>query len=438
MKLGIFGLGYVGAVSAGCFCKLGHEVIGVDVQAVKREKIMEGRSPVIEPGLDEIVSDAVKAGRLRVTADVEEAVLGTDVSMICVGTPSRRDGSLNLGYVRRVCEQIGSALRNHDGYHVVTIRSTMLPGAAEEVAIATLEETSRRKSGKDFGFCVNPEFLREGSAVADFFSPPKTVIGADDEKSAQVLVQLYEKIDASIFVTSLPVAAAIKYAANAFHALKVVFGNEIGVLCRSVGIDSHQVMEVFCADTKLNISPVYLKPGFAFGGSCLPKDLRALLDLTRRTNVRLPMLESLLPSNEAHIRRLVDEVLEYGKKRIGVLGLAFKAGTDDLRESPIVNVVEALIGKGYDLRIYDRNVSLAAIVGANRDYILNEIPHISSLLANDPQAVVAHADIVILANADSDFRRLMQEQGQDKIVFDLVRLFSNDEPVGRHYNGICW
>ncbi len=438
MKISVFGLGYVGAVSAGCFCKLGHEVIGVDVLEVKRQKIAAGESPVIEPEIDELIATAHKQGQLTATDDVAAAILGSDVSLVCVGTPSRRDGSLNLDYVQRVCEQIGAALKDHKGYHVVTIRSTMLPGAAEDVAIPALERASGGRVGKDFGFCVNPEFLREGSAVKDFFGPPKTVIGTRDTRSGELVAKLYADIDAPLFITEIPVAAAIKYADNMFHAMKVVFGNEVGTFCRSLGIDSHKVMDIVCADTKLNISPVYLKPGFAFGGSCLPKDLRAVLDRARRSAISLPMLSSLLPSNELHVRRFVDEIVGRGKKKVGVLGLAFKAGTDDLRESPIVTVVEALIGKGYDLQIFDRNVALAAMVGANKQYIMDEIPHISSLLRDDINQVIDDSEIVVIANSDPGFRDALLARGHDKIVFDLVRLFSPEQPAGCDYNGICW
>lgn len=438
MKVSIFGLGYVGAVSAGCLCRLGHEVVGVDPIDAKREKITSGQSPVIEPELEELISEAVGAGRLRVTQDVREAICGTEVSLICVGTPSRRDGSINLDYVSRVCKQIGEALRDHQGYHAVAVRSTMLPGAAEASAIAELESASGRKVGEDFGFCVNPEFLREGSAVKDFMNPPKTVIGAFDKRSATTVSQLYDRIEAPLFVTAIPVAAAVKYVDNAFHALKVVFGNEIGLFCKSLGIDSHQVMDVVCADRKLNISPAYLMPGFAFGGSCLPKDLRAILDYSRQGALSLPLLSSLLPSNDLHIRRFVDDVVAERKKTVGVLGLAFKPGTDDLRESPIVTVVEMLIGKGFDLRIYDKNVSLASLVGANREYILNEIPHISSLICTDLNQVVDHGEILIVANRDDLFADALRRRAGDKVVFDLARQFSPEDPVGARYLGICW
>jgi len=439
MRISIFGLGYVGAVSAGCFCRLGHDVIGVDPVEAKRDKIAKGESPVIEAELDELVAAAVGEGQLRATADVVDAIHSSDVSMVCVGTPSRRDGSLDLDFVRRVCGQIGEALASREGgYHVVVVRSTMLPGAAEQVAIPALEESSGLRAGEDFGFCVNPEFLREGSAVRDFFEPPKTVIGALDERSAAPLRELYRSIEAPTFVTGIPVAAMVKYTDNVFHALKVVFGNEIGSLCRALGLDSHRVMEIVCADEKLNISPAYLMPGFAFGGSCLPKDLRALLDRARMEAVGLPTLSSLLPSNELHVRRFVEEVVAQGKRRVAVLGLAFKAGTDDLRESPIVSVVETLIGKGFEMRIFDRNVSLAAIIGANRAYILNEIPHISTLLCDDLDETVDAAEVVIVANKDEAFERVLRSRGADKVVFDLARQFSPDDPVGAAYHGICW
>ena len=438
MKVSIFGLGYVGAVSAGCFCKFGHDVIGVDPVAIKREKLAAGKGPVIEAGLDELIAAGVKDGRLRVTADAAEAVCESDLALICVGTPSRRNGSLNLDYVAKVAMEIGQALRTREEYFVVTVRSTMLPGAAEEVVIPALEQASGKKVGKDFGFCVNPEFLREGAAVTDFFEPPKTVIGAYDERSAQPVKELYSQVTAPLFVTEIPVAAMIKYVDNAFHALKVVFGNEIGSFCKALGIDSHKVMDVVCADRKLNISPVYLTPGFAFGGSCLPKDLRAVLDRARQTSLHLPMLAGVMESNDLLVRRFVDEVVTFGKRPVGVLGLSFKPGTDDLRESPIVAVIESLIGKGYDLRIFDNNVSLAALTGANKDYILNEIPHISSLLMDDAAAVADFAQIIIIANRDDAFTDILNDAARDKIVLDLVRQFSPEKPCGNPYVGISW
>lgn len=438
MRISIFGLGYVGAVSAGCFCRLGYEVIGVDPVGIKREKLASGRSPVVETGVEELIADGVRQGRLSVTDDPAAAIAASDISLICVGTPSRRDGSLNLDYVVRVCKQIGEALRERETYHVVTVRSTMLPGVAKDVVIPTLEESSGKRVGRDFGFCVNPEFLREGTAVQDFMEPPTTVIGAYDERSAEPLRRLYQPIEAPLIVTDVCVAAMVKYVDNAFHALKVTFANEVGTICKRLGIDGHEVMDIVCQDTKLNISPAYLKPGFAFGGSCLPKDLRAILDRARQETLHLPVMSSVLPSNDLHIRRFVDELIALGKQPVGVLGLAFKSGTDDLRESPIVTVVETLIGKGYDLRIYDKNVSLAALAGANRDYIMNEIPHISSLLMDDLAAVVAHASIVIVSNREPEFEQILRERAQEKIVVDLARQFAPSAPCGKKYIGICW
>jgi GDP-mannose 6-dehydrogenase len=438
MKVAIFGLGYVGAVSAGCLCRLGHGVIGVDLVPIKREKIAQGLSPVVEPQLGELIAEAVDKKQLTVTGDADTAVADADVCLICVGTPSRPDGSLNLDYVARVCRQIGEALPARSERCVVAIRSTMLPGAAEATAIPALEEASGMRADHDFGFCLNPEFLREGSAVADFMSPPKTVIGSRDERSAKTVAALYQGIEAPLFLTPLDVAALVKYVDNAFHALKVTFANEIGTLCKRAGVDSHAVMEIVCADRKLNISPAYLMPGFAFGGSCLPKDLRALLDRARQESLAVPVLSSMLPSNELHIRRVVDEVISHGKRPVGVLGIAFKPQTDDLRESPIVAVIEALIGKGFELRLFDRNVSLAAVIGANRDYILNEIPHISSLMHTDPFDVVDRSEIVIVASKDPEFKAVLRSRGSEKIVIDLARQFTPQTPCGAPYIGICW
>ena len=435
MKISVLGLGYTGAVSSACFCELGHDVIGVEVVQAKREKIARGESPVIEDKLDDLIARAVEAGTLQVTESVREAVHGSDVSIVCVGTPSLRDGGLNLEHVERVCTEVGEALHGRDDYHVVVVRSTMLPGAAEHIVLPTLERASGRRAGVDFGFCVNPEFLREGSAVDDFFHPPRTVIGAIDERSGAVGAALYQGIDSPLIITSLAVAAMVKYADNAFHALKVVFGNEIGALCKTLGIDSHQVLEIFCKDEKLNISSAYLTPGFAFGGSCLPKDLKALLDLAQRQSVHLPMLSTVLPSNELHVRRFVDEVMACGRRPVAVLGLAFKGGTDDTRGSPIVSVVETLIGKGFQLKIYDHNISHAAPVGAGMP---NEIAHISSLLSQSVEEAIADAEIVIVSNRDDEFARALREKGADKIIFDLVRQFSPDDAPGAEYYGICW
>src|SRR5437667_9482427 len=382
MKVSVFGLGYVGSVSAASLAADGHHVVGVDVNRHKVSSVNAGKSPIIEPGLDVLLARAVEEKRLRATTDVAQAVHTTDISLICVGTPSRRNGSLDLTYLTRVCEQIGAELRDKSQYHVVVVRSTVLPGTTHEVVIPALERASGKKYGEGFGVSVNPEFLREGTALKDFRKPPLTLVGHNHAADASGTIALYQAIDAPLVSTSIRVAEMIKYTSNTWHALKVVFANEIGNLCKKLNVDSHDVMEIFCRDEKLNLSSYYLKPGFAFGGSCLPKDVRALQYRAKQVDVDLPVISHILASNTLQIQHAVDEVLETGKKKIGLLGFSFKAGTDDLRESPMVILAEALLGKGLSLRIYDRNVLLARLVGGNKEYIENQIPHLSSLLCD--------------------------------------------------------
>ncbi len=441
MKISVMGLGYVGAVSAACLAKQGHEVIGVDPQRAKVDLINQGRTPIIERGLGEIIEAEVAAGRLRATSDVAAAVRHTDLAFVCVGTPSLPNGGIDLRYMRRVCEEIGQALRGHAGAPTVVIRSTMLPGTMRDVVIPTLEAASGKRAGAEFGVCINPEFLRESTAVHDYFNPPKTVIGELNRASGDLLASLYAQVTAPMIRTDVETAEMVKYADNCWHALKVGFANEIGNICKAVDVDSHRVMEIFCQDTKLNLSPYYLKPGFAFGGSCLPKDLRALLHKARTMDVDVPILAAVLPSNELQIdravRAVIDAAAKAGSRRIGVLGFSFKAGTDDLRESPVVELTERLIGKGYDLRIYDRNVSLASIHGANRDYILNHIPHISRLMVGSIAEVMDHAGTLVIGNADPDFREVPKLLGDGQTVIDLVRV-ADSRSVSGVYEGICW
>jgi GDP-mannose 6-dehydrogenase len=397
MKISIMGLGYVGAVSAGCLAKEGHEVIGVDPQQAKVDLINAGRTPIIEKDIGEIIAAAVTSGNLRATTDVAEAVKHTDLSLVCVGTPSLGNGHIDLKYVRRVCEQIGAGLRDHPG-HTVVVRSTLLPGSMKTVVIPTLEAASGLKAGIDFGLCINPEFLREGTAVQDYFNPPKTVIGEVQKGSGDVVAKLYGHMPGPMIRTDYETAEMVKYADNTWHALKVAFANEIGNICKGLGLDSHKLMDIFCQDTKLNLSRYYLKPGFAFGGSCLPKDVRALAYKAKLLDVSVPIINAILPSNDEQIERGIRAVIEKGSKKIGILGFSFKAGTDDLRESPMVELVERLIGKGYDLRVYDSNVRMASIHGANREYILNHIPHISKLMVNSIDEVLAHASTLVIGN----------------------------------------
>jgi len=438
VKISVFGLGYVGSVSAGCLAQLGHEVIGVDINPVKVDMINAGQSPVIETGLDILIAEEVKSGRLKANTMSCEAIAASNLSLICVGTPSGSNGSLNLTYVERVCQEIGQALANKTDYHVVVVRSTVLPGGTEERVIPVLENASGRQAGYDFGVCFNPEFLREGTAVHDFHHPPFSVIGQYDNQGGRIVADLYADIDAPLLVVPVKVAEMVKYANNAFHALKVVFANEIGNICKQQGIDSHQVMDIFCMDEKLNLSPYYLKPGFAFGGSCLPKDLRALLYHARRLDLRVPVLEAILPSNAFQVKRGFDLIQQTGSKKIGVLGFSFKAGTDDLRESPLVELIETLIGKGYQVKVYDKNVSLARLHGANRTYIEHEIPHIATLMCPSLDEVLAESEVVVIGNKAPEFGQALQQVRQDQVVIDLVRIMKDIDHLDVRYEGICW
>jgi GDP-mannose 6-dehydrogenase len=437
MRISIFGLGYVGSVSAGCLASDGHTVIGVDPNQTKADLINRGLSPIVEKDIGEMIDRQVKEGRLSATTSVAKAVKESDLSLICVGTPSQLNGNLDLSYVRRVCEEIGDALRDKAGFHVVVARSTMLPGSMRDVVIPTLESRSGKAAGKGFGVCNNPEFLREGTAVWDYYNPPKTVIGESDSAAGDKLTELYAGMSAPLIRTSIETAEMVKYADNVWHALKVGFANEIGNLCKALQIDSHKVMEIFCQDTKLNLSPYYLKPGFAFGGSCLPKDVRALTYKGKSLDVPLPILNAILPSNQLQVQRGVDMVLGKGRRRVGVLGFSFKAGTDDLRESPVVEVIEQLLGKGVELRIYDRNVNMAALTGANRDYILNHIPHISRIMVGSASEVMDFAEVVVVGNGAAEFRELVAARRPEQIVVDLVRIVDSKSVEGS-YDGICW
>ena len=437
MKIGVFGLGYVGAVSAAALAHAGHRVIGVDPNLTKVEMINGGRSPVIEAGLDDLIRDGVEQGRIGATNDAREAVLGSDISLVCVGTPSNGNGSLDLTQIQKVCQEIGLALAERSGFHVVVVRSTMLPGSTEEVVIPTLAAASGRRPGVDFGVCVNPEFLREGTSIRDFRDPPFTLVGGTDATSIGMVASLYSSLDAELIEAPIKVAEMVKYACNAFHGVKITFANEIGNICADHGIDSHRMMEILCADTKLNISPAYLKPGFAFGGSCLPKDLRALVYHARRFDIDAPLLEAISRSNRGQIERALEMIKRTGHKRIGVLGFSFKAGTDDLRESPMVELIERLIGKGYTVRVYDRNVSLANLQGANRAYIEKEIPHIASLMAETVDDVISSSEMIVIGNGDEAFRRAVDEARPDQSILDLVRI-GGGESSSAHYEGICW
>lgn len=437
MKINIFGMGYTGCVSAACLANEGHHVTGIDIDTAKIRMINSGRSPVIEEGLEEAIKRAVDSGRLKATNNDVKHLDQAHASIICVGTPSNENGSLNLESMKRVSEQIGNYLRQMKSYHVVNIRSTVLPGTTEELVVPLFEERSQKKAGLDFGVCMNPEFLREGSSLSDFYNPPFTLIGQLDESSGNVISKMYEAVDAPIIKTKLRVAEMVKYACNAFHALKVSFANEIGNICKTLDIDSHEVMDIFCYDSKLNLSSYYLKPGFAFGGSCLPKDLRAISYKAKELDLELPVLSSILPSNELQIKAAYNLVKKTGKKKVGILGISFKPGTDDLRQSPMVSLIEYLIGKGYEVKIYDKEVSLGKIFGANKDYIENAIPHISLLLTEDIIEVIHSSEVIIVGNKTGKFLEAVTKIDSTKTIVDLVRISENMKN-NKNYQGICW
>lgn len=437
-RVAVFGLGYVGCVSAACLAERGNAVIGVDVNPDKVAMIHDGRSTVVEDRIGELTAEMVESGQLTATTDGEAAIKDTDIALICVGTPSTPSGGLTTGYLQQVAEQIGEAIASREDRYSVVIRSTMLPTTCEKEIIPRLEAGSGKRAGVDFGIAVNPEFLREGSSVKDFYDPPKTVIGQLDDASGDPVAELYEGLPGPVYRVPLKVAEMTKYADNSFHALKVGFANEIGTICSALGLDSHQVMDIFTSDTKLNISPAYLKPGFAFGGSCLPKDVRALVHRARHEDVSLPILEALLPSNTSQIDRAFRMVASSGARKVGMLGLAFKAGTDDLRESPMVELAERLLGRGYELRIHDRNVSVSRLLGANQAYVDARIPHLADLMLHDPREVVAHADVVIVGAADPEALAALPDEGGPKII-DLVRFPGSHAQEGNSdYTGIAW
>lgn len=435
MNISIFGLGYVGAVCAGCLSARGHQVLGVDVDPLKIDMINQGRSPIVEPGLEQLLLDGVHKGRLRGTTDVQAAVLASDLSLLCVGTPSKKNGDLDLRYMEAVCLEIGAALQDKASRHTVVVRSTVLPGTVKNVVIPTLEKASGKKAGVDFGVAVNPEFLRESTAIQDYDFPAMTVIGELDRQSGDMLASLYQGLDAPVIRKSIEVAELIKYTCNVWHATKVSFANEIGNIAKASGVDGREVMDVVCQDYKLNLSRYYLRPGFAFGGSCLPKDVRALTYRASQLDVEHPLLASIMASNRNQVQRAFDMVSSHGKRRIALLGLAFKAGSDDLRESPLVTLAEQLIGKGFDLRIHDANVEYARQHGANRQYIEQQIAHVSTHLRSDLQQVIDEAEVIVLGNSDERFARAL-EAGSGKQVVDLVGFMAGASNA--QHQGICW
>ncbi len=435
MRISIFGMGYVGCVGAACCAKLGHHVIGVDVSAHKVELVNSGRPTIIETDIEELIRLAHESGRLEATGDSTYAVRGSEISFIAVGTPSSREGHLNLDYIFKVASQIGEALREKEEFHIVAVRSTVLPGTNEKIG-RMIEEVSGKKRGRDFTVVSNPEFLREGTAVHDYLNPPFTLVGSDSEAAVEKMRRLYQDIPGEFIATEIKVAEMMKYINNTYHALKIVFGNEVGNICKALDVDSHKVMEIFCKDTQLNISPYYFKPGFAYGGSCLPKDSKALRTLARDCYVDVPVIDAIEESNEIQKRNAVRLIMEMGRRKVGILGLSFKAGTDDLRCSPIVDVVETLLGKGFALRIYDKNVKLSEITGTNRDFIMAKIPHLQHFVYDDLDKVVSESDVLVVTNKEAEFTDLLQRY-PGKIIVDLVRMWQDVDYAG-HYEGISW
>lgn len=438
MNISVFGLGYVGCVTAACLARNGHRVIGVDVNQDKVDSLNRGVSPIVEELIGELIAAELETGRLSATVDAGQAVAETDLSLVCVGTPSLENGSPETTFVERVADQIGRALADKDSFHTVAVRSTVLPGTIRGKVIPRLEKASGKTAGPDFGVCFNPEFLREGTSVHDFDHPPKTVIGQLDEASGRALLELFASIDAPLFTVPLEVAEMIKYTDNVFHALKVTFANEIGRLCKAFNVDSHQVMNIFTADTKLNLSPNYLWPGFAFGGSCLPKDTRAVIHVANQKNVAMPVISHILPSNAGQITEAFKLILKLGKQKIGFMGFAFKGGTDDLRESPVVLLIEALLGKGKDILAWDENVSLAKLVGSNRAFIEQVLPHIGRLMADSIEEVLDFAEVIVVGNFHPDFAPTLLRLRSDQIIVDLVRVVDQPPPNVAEYHGLSW
>lgn len=438
MNISIFGLGYVGCVTAACLAHDGHRVTGVDINPQKVALINRGHSPLIEPGLAERIAQTVQSGQLRATLEVDEAIQTSDLSLICVGTPSNENGSLDLRYVRNVCQQIGESLAHKKDFHVVVVRSTVLPGTVEEQLIPLLEQASGLKAGVDFGVCMNPEFLREGSAIKDYYAPSFIVIGEMDARSGERVAAIYERVQAPLFHTALKNAEMVKYACNAFHALKVNFANEIGQICKAHGMDGQEVMEIFVQDRQLNISPAYLRPGFAFGGSCLPKDVRALTYRARQVDAEVNVLNAILPSNQKQIALAVRMVERTGLKKVGILGLSFKPNTDDLRESPATVLAETLIGRGYQVRIFDDQVQLSQLIGANKAFIEKELPHIASILCNSIEELAAESEVVVLTHGSKAFEAITGLLHQGQVLIDLVGKAKHAPDLQAHYDGIAW
>ena len=438
-SISVFGLGYVGTVTAACLAYRGNNVIGVELNQAKVSTMNSGKSPIVEPRVSEMIAESHHAGRLRASGSAKTAVLNSDISILCVGTPSLDNGKLDIGNIESVCREIGDILKEKNSFHLVVLRSTVLPGTAEKIVVPTLEKTSGKRMGAEIGVCVNPEFMREGTAVADFFEPAMTVIGAADKVHSAVVRDLYAWLPGRVFETSFRSAEMVKYVCNAWHAVKIGFANEIGTLARELEVEAESMMEIFASDTKLNISATYLKPGFAFGGSCLPKDVRALNYRAKELDLKLPLIESIMPSNEEHLERALDLVLRTGKRKIAMLGLSFKSATDDLRESPQVQLVKQLLGEGREIQIWDDNVSLGRLIGSNRAYIEQVIPHIGSLLKPDLEEVLRAAEVIIIGTRDLTRDVLQNSIHHDQIIIDLVNLEKARRiQTSGSYKGICW
>ncbi|MGV7223006.1 MAG: nucleotide sugar dehydrogenase [Nitrospinales bacterium] len=437
MNISIFGLGYVGCVSLGCLAKNGHLVIGVDLNSTKVDFINQGKASIVESEIDRIISRQHKSGNISATTNSLNAVMESSISIICVGTPSTDNGHLELGAIFNVAKEIGTALKSKDSFHVIVIRSTVLPGTNEKV-VQIIENASGKKHDTSFAVVSNPEFLREGTAVNDYYNPAYTIVGSDNDKAINSVKEMYKGIKAPFIVTDIKIAELIKYVNNAFHANKIVFANEIGNICKKLNIDSHELMNIFCQDTKLNISPNYLKPGFCYGGSCLPKDLKGLKTIAHDHYLECPNLESIDKSNDLHKKIVLDQIIQFDKRKIGFLGLSFKGGTDDLRNSPVVDILEILLGKGFDIRIFDKNVHIAKLVGANRDYILKKIPYISKFIVSDESEIIKHSDVFIVVNEEDEYRQLLNQVPTDKIIYDLVNIDFDKKNALQNYTGISW
>lgn len=439
MNISVFGLGYVGSVSAACLARDGHHVIGVDVNPQKVDSINTGRSAVGEPGLADLIAEVHQRGQLRAVSDSAIAVNESDISLICVGTPSNGNGSLKLTYIENVCREIGEAIAKKDSYHVVVVRSTVLPNTVHSRVIPVLEDSSGKRAGQDFGVCMNPEFLREGSAIADYDQPSLIVIGEFDSRSGDRVEAMYEQVDAPSVRTSIPTSEMVKYANNAFHALKIVFANEIGNICKTHGVDGQEVMNIFCQDKRLNISDAYLKPGFAFGGSCLPKDLRALMYDAKTNDIECPVLGEVLNSNQRQIQAGIEMIEKTGHKNIGVLGLSFKAKTDDVRESPVVPIIETLLGRGFSVSVFDEHVVPDQLIGSNRAFLDRELPHIASLMRGTIKEVISESEVLVVTNGSSAFREIAQVARDDQVIIDFVGDCKNaSQQRNGNYQGICW